>query len=110
MLLNDELQPIFRLKTRGEWMAILDRFDVPFAPINDFADLVNDPHAIQAGIFPAQPGVPNRGIACPIRFDGQRPTEVLPAPKLGEHTSLILRKLGLSDTEQERLRGAGVIA
>jgi crotonobetainyl-CoA:carnitine CoA-transferase CaiB-like acyl-CoA transferase len=90
-------------------MAILDQHDVPFAPINDFEDLVNDPHAIQAGIFPAQPGVPNRGIACPVRFDGQRPTHVVPAPRLAEHTSQILGELGLADAEQQRLRQAGVI-
>ncbi len=108
--MNDELQPIFQRKTRGEWMAILDKLDVPFAPINDFGDLVNDPHAIQSGIFPAQPGVPNLGIACPIRFDGQRPTEVSPAPRLGEHTSRILGELGLSEAEQSRLRNSGVIA
>jgi crotonobetainyl-CoA:carnitine CoA-transferase CaiB-like acyl-CoA transferase len=107
--LNDELQPVFQRKTRAEWMAILDRHDVPFAPINDFDDLVNDPHAVQAGIFPAQPGVPNRGIACPVRFDGQRPTNVVPAPRLAEHTSQILGELGLADAEQQRLRETGVI-
>ena len=108
--LNDELQPVFQRKTRGEWMAILDKFDVPFAPINDFADLVKDPHAIQAGIFPAQPGVPSLGIACPIRFDGQRPTDVSPAPRLGEHTPQILGELGLPAADQDRLRASGVIA
>jgi crotonobetainyl-CoA:carnitine CoA-transferase CaiB-like acyl-CoA transferase len=109
LALNDELQPIFQRKTRAEWMAILDRHDVPFAPINDFGDLVNDPHAIQAGIFPAQPGVPNLGIACPVRFDGQRPTDVVPAPRLAEHTAQILGELGLAEAEQQRLRQAGVI-
>jgi crotonobetainyl-CoA:carnitine CoA-transferase CaiB-like acyl-CoA transferase len=112
LLLNAELQPIFQRKSRGDWMSILDKLDVPFAPMNDFQDVMDDPQAVHLGIFPASglSGLPQYQIACPVRYDSRRPTDALPAPRLGEHTSSVLTELGLSEAEQNRLRCARVIA
>jgi crotonobetainyl-CoA:carnitine CoA-transferase CaiB-like acyl-CoA transferase len=108
---NDALAPIFQRKPRREWMAILDDADVPFAPVNDFHDLVEDPQAKHLGIFAAGvAGALPMQIAPPVRFDGRRPTEAMPPPRLGEHTTAILDQLGISAAERKRLHEAGVIA
>ena len=41
LTLNDELQPIFQRKARGEWMAILDRYHVDYVVFNTGEALSN---------------------------------------------------------------------
>jgi crotonobetainyl-CoA:carnitine CoA-transferase CaiB-like acyl-CoA transferase len=53
-------------------------------------------------------GVPQ--VGSPVRLDGERADCDLPPPKLGEHTADLLRALGVSSSEAERLRAAKVIA
>ena len=48
-------------------------------------------------------------VGSPVRIDGERADSELPPPALGEHTDEVLRELGLSDDEVERLKGSRVI-
>ena len=42
-------EEVSRLKTRADWM--LDTADVPFAPINDFSEVMDDPQVLHLGTF-----------------------------------------------------------
>ena len=44
------LAPQFKLKSAAEWLAEMDRRQVPCAPINDFADILHDPHVAHMGL------------------------------------------------------------
>lgn len=109
--LADELGKLFMRRPRAEWVSELERVDVPFAPINDFAEVFNDPQTRHLGTFSRaeQPGhgetyVVNR----PVRYDGERPAGGV-APLLGEHTAEVLGSLGLLDQDLARLRAEKII-
>ena len=44
------LAPLFKLRPAAEWLAEMDRRQVPCAPINDFADILHDPHVAHMGL------------------------------------------------------------
>jgi crotonobetainyl-CoA:carnitine CoA-transferase CaiB-like acyl-CoA transferase len=110
--LTDELAESFKLKPRAEWMALLDTNDVPFAPINDFQEVIDDRQTIHLGTFvdlvhPTMGKV--KTIARPVFYDNRREIDASAPPLLGEHTDATLQAVGVSNSELEKLRTAGVI-
>ena len=103
--LEKELAGIFSGKDRLHWMAKLERADVPFAPIQTIAEVLDDPQVKHLGTFYDQHH-PTEGpltlIRRPVRIDGQREVASRPPPTLGEHTSEILAGLG-----ETNLRASG---
>jgi crotonobetainyl-CoA:carnitine CoA-transferase CaiB-like acyl-CoA transferase len=82
------MKPIFARKTRAEWCAILDANEVPFSPVYDSTEALEDPQAKHLGIEVAgdHPTMGHfRTVRFPVNFDGQRATGVTPPPVLGEH-------------------------
>jgi crotonobetainyl-CoA:carnitine CoA-transferase CaiB-like acyl-CoA transferase len=84
------------------------RFLAPDTRPHDSAPLMNDPQLMQDGFFETigrQDGSFVRVDGVPYRFS-RTPAHVrLPAPRLGEHTDLVLhRYLNLTDDEISRLR------
>ena len=91
------LQERFGGRDRGAWMMLLDKTDVPFAPVHTVADAVADPQVEALGtlarmVHPSEGEI--TGIACPVLVDGKRPMSEMRAPPLiGEHTAEILAEL-----------------
>ncbi len=102
--LTEELSKPSALKTRADWMALLDAADVPFAPINDFTEVMADPQVRHLGTF-ARYEHAERGtvdvIRPPLFMDGRRPIEGKAPPTLGEHTDEVLRGAGIGDAGDE---------
>jgi crotonobetainyl-CoA:carnitine CoA-transferase CaiB-like acyl-CoA transferase len=94
--LNVTLTTIMAAKTRAHWMARLEEFDVPFAPINAVPEVLSDPQVAHLGTF-METRHPHEGrvvtIRSPISVDGTR-ADNKPPPQLGEHTEAILSELG----------------
>jgi crotonobetainyl-CoA:carnitine CoA-transferase CaiB-like acyl-CoA transferase len=94
-----ELDALFATRTRGEWTATFDAHDVWWAPVNTADDVIVDEQAIATGAFVDVPDgggtSAHRAVATPVRFasDDARPRGGVPA--LGEHTTEVLRELGL---------------
>ena len=111
--LTEEFSKHFRLKTRADWMVLLDAADVPFAPINDFAEVMDDPQVLHLGTF-TRVQHPERGtvdvILPPLFMDGRRPIEGKAPPNLGEHTDEVLRAAGIAEPQMKTLRSKGVIS
>jgi formyl-CoA transferase len=100
-------------KPRLHWMTVLEANDVPFAPVQSLADVLEDPQVRHLGTFYRQ-NHPTQGeitaIHRPVLIDGTREECALPAPTLGEHTDVVLAELGYDENEIGRLRTASVIA
>ena len=112
-----ELIPLIRqatvFKTTAEWVAELERAGVPCGPINDLAQMFQDPQVVARGLkvdvpHPLAGSVPQ--VASPIRLS-ETPVEYRRAPPLlGEHTEAVLMDvLGLDAAAVQVLRSAGVL-
>ena len=110
--LTQVLAATFAAKPRAEWMALLELNDVPFAPVHDIPDVIDDPQIRHLETFrtlrhPTEGEIVS--IRRPIRIDGGRDGSDLPAPTLGQHTGEVLLELGYDDTAIAKMRNAKVI-
>jgi crotonobetainyl-CoA:carnitine CoA-transferase CaiB-like acyl-CoA transferase len=107
------LQEIFGKRTTREWVALLEAAGVPNGPINNIAQVFEEPQVKARGIR-VELDHPVAGklstVASPMRFSAT-PVEYRRAPPLlGEHTEEILRgMLRMSGSEIEKLRADGVL-
>ena len=97
--------------------AAMETAGLPFAPIRKPEDLLHDPHLAATGgladvVLPDgdKAGRTVKAALFPITMDGERLGVRMDPPKLGEHTSALLRSIGCTDDEIDALRRAGAIA
>lgn len=99
-------------KPRAEWMTRLEAEDVPFAPVHNIPDVIDDPQVKHLETFRTLRH-PTEGetvsIRRPVRIDGGRDGSDLPAPTLGQHTGEVLLELGYDEAGIAKLRTASVI-
>ena len=94
------LETSFAGRTKGEWVGLLDSYDIPAAPVNDMAEVFADPQVRARGLVrsynhPVLGDV--RYPATPMQFDSWVSPNAA-APALGEHTASILQtRLQLDD-------------
>jgi crotonobetainyl-CoA:carnitine CoA-transferase CaiB-like acyl-CoA transferase len=107
------LEEMTRKKTRAEWIALLEKANVPCGPINNFQEVFENEQVKARGIQLQVPH-PTAGnmklVASPMRLS-KTPVELRMAPPvLGQHTEEVLReKLGLTAQEIELLKKNGAI-
>ena len=105
--LDDVLRPAFKQRATGDWLEDLKARDILVARVNDFPDILEDPHVQAIEIVRT---IQHRGI-------GEIPMPLIPgapapegdrveAPHLGQHTEAILQELGY-DAETIRSMTAG---
>lgn len=103
-----------RQRGKDEVMAALTEAHVPCAPVRTTAEVVDDPHLRERGLW-AEVEHPRRGRTLvpnsPIRLHGSAPGRVeRPAPLLGQDTDRVLSELlGLGADELASLHARGVI-
>jgi crotonobetainyl-CoA:carnitine CoA-transferase CaiB-like acyl-CoA transferase len=103
---------VLATRTTAEWLEVLDRAEVPCAPILTREELLTHPQILENALI-VEDEHPHAGRMRqprpPERFDGT-PSEIrLPAPMLGEHSREVLSELGLDAVELDRLQSAGII-
>jgi crotonobetainyl-CoA:carnitine CoA-transferase CaiB-like acyl-CoA transferase len=84
---------------RADLIDKLDRVQVPVGPVNDVAEILNDPHVRARRLVGSfdYPGVGEfKALALPYKFLGWDNPEIGQPPTLGEHTERILKELGRS--------------
>jgi crotonobetainyl-CoA:carnitine CoA-transferase CaiB-like acyl-CoA transferase len=107
------LDAIFAKRTKQEWVELLDAAGVPNGPINDIAQVFDEPQVKARGVrievdHPVAGKLPM--VASPMRFSGTPLEHKTPPPLLGEQTDVVLQEvLGKSAEEIARLRAAGAI-
>ncbi|OZI39507.1 CoA transferase [Bordetella genomosp. 1] len=105
------LSDIMRRGPRDDWLRKLEAAGVPCGPINDIAQVFDDPH-VQARGLRVDMDHPLGGqaavTASPLRLSATPVTYRRAPPLLGEHTAEVLREvLGKSEAEIEALLAAG---
>jgi crotonobetainyl-CoA:carnitine CoA-transferase CaiB-like acyl-CoA transferase len=107
------LAEVFKKRSKNEWLELLEAAGVPNGPINDIAQVFQEPQVKARGVrieldHAAAGKLPM--VASPMRFSGTPIEYHRGPPLLGEHTAEVLRGLlGTSEAEIERLRAAKVI-
>ena len=107
------LQQIFARRSTREWLQLLEAAGVPNGPINDVAQVFEEPQVRARGVR-VELDHPVAGklstVASPMRFSATPLEHRVPPPLLGEHTDEVLRAvLGKGAPEIARLRAEGAI-
>ena len=93
---------------RDELIAALDALEVPVGPVNDVAEILNDPHVAARGLVGEfeYPGVGVfKALGLPYKFEGFDNPEVGRPPTLGEHTNeVLMQRLGYTKDKIAHLR------
>ncbi len=102
------LRQTFRQKTLAEWQDWFIGRDIAFSPVKNLLEAINDPHARHRRmVVTDDQGLKHLGIPIKLRDEPGRINFACPA--LGQHGPEILRDLGYSEEEIQRLRNDGVI-
>ena len=106
------IREAFASRAREELIAALDAAGVPCGPINDVAEVVEEPQVKARGLLrrvPHPAGVDVPQVGSPMRF-AEAPLRVPAAPPLlGQHSEDILGELGYDARRIAALRTAGAI-
>ncbi len=106
------LQEFFLTRPIDEWLQDLQEFNVPCGPINDLADVFSDPQLLHRKMLvemahPTLGSIKQTGI--PIKFSLTPGGLDRHPPLLGEHNDELLKELGYSDADIDRLAQQEVI-
>jgi crotonobetainyl-CoA:carnitine CoA-transferase CaiB-like acyl-CoA transferase len=111
--LEETLAPIFKTRTRQEWLQRLEARDVPVAPLHDIAQALADPQVCHLKLM-EEVEHPVAGkmkfVGPPVRYSNATEGGSLPPPLVGEHTVAVLHELGYGEEEIEELRAQAVIS
>jgi len=92
-ILGDILTPVFKSRSAADWLEEMDRRNVPCAPINNFAEILRDPHVQHMGLVKSLDlpnGAKTSSIGFPIAITGVDTSRMQPPPALGAHNDEIV--------------------
>jgi len=97
---------------RSHWLMLLEANDIPCGPINDYAQVFADSQ-VRAREMVVEVDHPTLGrlrtLGSPLKMSGTPPDVRRRAPRLGEHTDVVLREAGFSDEEIAAMREVGAV-
>ena len=109
--LYEILKEAFLTRTLDEWTPHLA--GLPYAPMQNTADVVNDVQAEANGMFLSVDHPvygPMKVIASPVNLSETPATYRMPSPEFSQHTEEILLEIGYSWEDIARLKEQGAIA
>ena len=111
--LAGRIESITLTQPRSHWLALFDANSIPCGPINDYAQVFQDPQVIAREMVvdiehPTLGAM--RTLGSPIKMSATPPDVRRPAPLLGAHTKEVLQETGFSEEEIRRLVEDGVVS
>ena len=107
------LRPVFAARTTRDWIALLEKANVPCGPINRIDQVFADPQAVARGLTVSldhSAAGPIDLVASPVRLSKTPPEYRSAPPLLGEHTDEVLAaELDLDADEIAKLRADGIL-
>ena len=104
---KDELEDVFKMKTRGEWCEIMEGTDVCFAPVLSVFEAPAHPHNVHRGTFIEVDGVVQPSPSPRFSRTTAEISHAARAP--GEDSTEVLSSIGFARDELDTLREQGVI-
>lgn len=112
-LLVAALQAIFRIKPQQYWVDALLSAGIPAGPIQTVQQALSSQHVHDRDLrwkLNVAEGLEIELLGSPLKLSEIPPVVRYPPPKLGEHSTVILREwLGASDSELEDYRRSGAL-
>ncbi len=103
------LAEVFRTRGTTEWIRLLKLAGVPAGQVRKVSEVFSSPEVADRGLVVEVPDERHgtlRLMASPLRLSGTPVRPPVAPPRLGEHTSAILKhELGMSEEEIGRIRG-----
>jgi crotonobetainyl-CoA:carnitine CoA-transferase CaiB-like acyl-CoA transferase len=110
--LVEAMNAVLGTRSTAEWIEAFDAAGVPVGPVNSIGEALAHPQTKARGmvvdLVHPQAG-PTRAVGCPVHFSATPTAITRPAPLLGEHTRVLLRDYGYSDTEIDGFIANGVV-
>jgi crotonobetainyl-CoA:carnitine CoA-transferase CaiB-like acyl-CoA transferase len=110
--LEREIEAVLASGTTAEWVEKLDAAEVPGGPVYRYEQALADPH-IRARNMVEEIEHPKIGrmkmMGRPLKSSGDLTAIRKPAPWLGQHSAEVLRGLGYSQDEIDRLFAERVV-
>ncbi len=111
--LHPELETFFAGMTKAEIIAGCDKANIPFAPIARPEDLFDDPQLNAGGTLldvTLEDGSTTKLPRLPMQIEADDFGIRMQAPRIGEHTTALLRELGYSDDDITQFEAEAVTA
>jgi crotonobetainyl-CoA:carnitine CoA-transferase CaiB-like acyl-CoA transferase len=107
------MEPVFKARTKADWLSTLEAAKVPCGPINNLAEVFADPHVQfrqMVNHWTHSLGGEMDLVASPLKLQGTPVRRDRPPPTMGQHTDEVLHEvLGLDAAELAALRTQKVI-
>jgi formyl-CoA transferase len=110
--LAERIEAVMAGRPRAHWLALFETHDIPCGPINDYADVMADPHILARELV-VETDHPTLGriktLGTPLKLSDTPLTPGRPAPLLGQHTDEVLGEVGFTADDIATLRRAGAV-
>jgi crotonobetainyl-CoA:carnitine CoA-transferase CaiB-like acyl-CoA transferase len=111
--LEAALAPIFKTRTRSEWLERMEAAGVPGGPVMDVCEMFEDPHAQARDMIPTvhhEKLGDVKTIGLPIKLSETPGKVATGAPLFGQHTAEVLGEYGFAEDEISALVYEGAVA
>ena len=107
------IESVMASRPRAYWLALFEARDIPCGPINNYEEVMVDPHILARELV-VETDHPTLGriktLGTPLKLSDTPLTPGRPAPLLGQHTDEVLGEAGLTPEEIAELRRVGAVA
>jgi crotonobetainyl-CoA:carnitine CoA-transferase CaiB-like acyl-CoA transferase len=104
---KDFLRGAFKQKTQAEWIEILSKMDLGWAPVLDMAEALDQPQAAARGMVLTD-AEGRKHIGNPIKFAEEPASFGFESPALNQDVEAVVTSLGYTAADVARMAAAGV--
>jgi crotonobetainyl-CoA:carnitine CoA-transferase CaiB-like acyl-CoA transferase len=107
----EAIQLALATKTSEEWFRIMREHKLPCTPLLRLDEVLKDPQARERHmLFEKDQSAVSRMtyVGSPCKIAGLETVDLIPSPRLGQHSAELLRQVGYSESEIRNLIETGV--